>query len=488
MAIGFTPKHTEDYPLGHLTQEQFLVIAQEAVAKLAWQLAYISNAGLIAFTANSDAEIRIIADNGTASLKSTSTGNEMMDWGKNKKNIARFSATFNELKSAFTAEELAWKYEALQPHLVADEQDILKLPPATTKENISGFFSLFKPTEGYFITPILLNVNIIIFILMGISGVNILEPDSASLLKWGANFRPMTLEGQPWRLLTNCFLHIGILHLLMNMYALLFIGLLLEPYLGKLQFITAYLLTGIAASIVSLWWHDLTISAGASGAIFGMYGVFLAMLTTNLIEKRQRKTQLSSIGIFVGYNLLYGLTGNIDNAAHIGGLVSGLMIGYAFIPGLRKPDANNLKLATVGLLTILILASSAIVYKKLPNDIGRYDAQMKEIAANETLALEAFNLPKDAPKAAVLDAFKVKGIAYWNKNIALLDDLEKLNLPAEIDKRDKKLKAYCVLRLKTYELIAKSVEEDTDVYQGQIADYNRQIDAIINELSGGQNK
>jgi rhomboid protease GluP len=172
---------------------------------------------------------------------------------------------------------------------------------------------------------------------MLISGVHILLPENQDLLNWGANFRPMTLEGQWWRLFTACFLHIGILHLLLNMYALLYVGLLLEPYLGKTRFLAAYLISGIAASMTSLWWHDFTISAGASGAIFGMYGVFLALLTTNLLDKSVKKALLTSIAVFVGYNILNGLQPNsgIDNAAHIGGLISGLIIGYAFVPSLR---------------------------------------------------------------------------------------------------------------------------------------------------------
>src|SRR5690606_15299403 len=99
-------------------------------------------------------------------------------------------------------------------------------------------------------------------------------------------------------------------------------------------------------------------------AIFGMYGVFLAMLTSDLIEKTARKALLTSIAVFVGYSLLYGLKGGIDNAAHIGGLLCGLLIGYAFIPSLKKPEENKLKFGTIGLTAVLILASSFMVYKK----------------------------------------------------------------------------------------------------------------------------
>ncbi len=171
---------------------------------------------------------------------------------------------------------------------------------------------------------------------MVMSGVDIMFPDSASLIKWGANFTFLTLKGEWWRLISSCFLHIGIAHLFFNMYALMYIGLLLEPHLGKTRFITAYLITGIAASMTSLWWHDRALSAGASGAIFGMYGVFLAMLTTNIIKNSSRKALLTSIAFFVGYNLIGGMEYGIDNAAHIGGLISGIIIGYAYVTGLKN--------------------------------------------------------------------------------------------------------------------------------------------------------
>jgi rhomboid protease GluP len=321
---------------------------------------------------------------------------------------------------------------------------------------------------------------------MAMSGVNILQPTSESLLNWGANFKPMTLDGEWWRLIANCFLHIGIFHLLMNMYALLYIGVLLEPHLGRTRFIVAYLLTGITASIASLWWNDLTISAGASGAIFGMYGVFLAMLTTNLIEKTARKALMMSIAVFVGYNLVYGVKEGIDNAAHIGGLIGGLVIGYAFIPSLRKPEEEKLKFGTIGLLSIVILVFSFIVYKKLPNDIGIYDAKIKDFVSMEEMALEVFNLPSNTPNDKILYGIKDKGIHYWNENIKLLESFNDLELPVEIRTRNKLLKEYCELRIKSYELLYKAISEDTNQYHSQLENYNKLIETKVKELGAGQ--
>ncbi|MCO4293781.1 rhomboid family intramembrane serine protease [Solitalea sp. MAHUQ-68] len=486
MAIGFTPKHIDNLPFNELLPEQFLVVALDAAKQMDWQVGYISDTGFIAYTNNGafswNAEVKIKIEDGHAELQSASTGNEMIDWGKNKKNINKFIAVFEEVKSTSKNEDLQLKYEELRSSLIAPEDDILQLPPPTKAEQIKGFLSIFKPVKGFFITPIIIDLNISIFVLMVITGVSIMEPDNESLIRWGANFRPITLEGQWWRLLTNCFLHIGILHLLMNMYALLNIAVLLEPILGRTRYLAAYLLTGIVASMTSLWWHDLTVSAGASGAIFGMYGVFLAMLTTDIIEKTTRKTLLSSITVFVAFNLIYGLKGGIDNAAHIGGLISGLVVGYAFIPSLKRPAENKFKYSSIGLLSLLILVSSFAVYQKLPNDIAKYEAKMKEFAAMEEVALEVYHLPNDSPKEKFLNTISEKGIVNWKKSIKLIDDIEKLDLPDEIRKKDKDLKKYCQLRLQCYELLYKAIDEDTDQYKNQLADYNAQIEAIINEL------
>ncbi|MGE0634973.1 MAG: rhomboid family intramembrane serine protease [Bacteroidia bacterium] len=488
MAIGFTPKHIEEYPLKDISEQQFLVIGLEALKKLGWQTSYISESGFIANTNNSiftrNSEIKVKIENGIATLCSASEGNEVIDFGKNKKNIQKLISVFEEAKLSLTAEAMAEKYDKAKVDFPTPDEDILKLPPPSTGDQINDFVSIFNPIEGYFFTPILINLNILLFIIMVATGVHFLEPDSESLLQWGANFRPSTMDGEWWRLLTACFIHIGIIHLLMNMYALLYIGILLEPYLGKTRFISAYLLTGITASLASLWWHDYTVSAGASGAIFGMYGVFLAMLTTNLIEKTTRNTLLTSIAVFVGYNLLYGLKGGIDNAAHIGGLIGGIVIGYAFIPGLKRPNDIALKFGTIALMTALIIGSVFFVSKKTPNDIAIYETKMKEFVSMESMALEVYSLPKTAKNSDILYALKERGIYYWYQNLYLLEDLEKLNLPDVLHERNKKLKEYCELRIKCYELIYKAILENTDMYEANINDYNRQIEAIINDLSG----
>lgn len=482
MAIGFLPKYNEGFPLTDLTQQQFIVIAIEVAKKIYWKVSNISTDGILAYTDRAH-EIKIKIENGIATIQSTSIGNEMIDWGRNKKNVSTFINTFDELKKILTNEEIEEKYLALKDQMSVTNESILF---ESSESGISQFFSIFKPRNGYFVTPILIDFNILIFILMVISGANFLLPDNQSLLIWGANFRPITLNGEWWRLITNCFLHIGIVHLLMNMYALLYIGILLEPILGKAKFIAAYLLTGIAASITSLWWHEITISAGASGAIFGMYGVFLALLTTNLIEKTARKTLFTSIAIFVGYNLVNGFKDGIDNAAHTGGLISGIIIGYAFLLSLRKSGDERFENRMIGLVTALVLAFTIIVYQNTNNDLGIYDRKMEEFASMESKALEVYKLPTDTPDDKFLSSIKDNGIPYWEKNLQLIESFKKLKLPPQIIVQNQRLKEYCELRLKSYNLLYKAISEHTDQYNDQIENYNKEISAKIEQISGGK--
>jgi rhomboid protease GluP len=488
MALGLSPKQVREISLEDLSSEQFLVIALKTAEKLGWNIGSINKSGFAAYTkismASFSEEVNIQISNGTALLKSECTGNQLMDWGKNRENITKFIESFNLLKQSTTPEEVEQRYEELKKSFGSEEDDFINHRPISAKEKLTGIFSVFVPVRGYFITPLLIDLNIALFVMMALTGVNVLMPDAESLLKWGANFRPITLEGEWWRLLTSCFLHIGIFHLLMNMYALLYIGLLLEPYLGKAKFLTAYLLTGIAASASSLWWNDLTISAGASGAIFGMYGVFLALLTTDIIEKSARKSLLVSIGVFVLYNISNGLrSGGIDNAAHLGGLISGIIAGYAFVPGINKQDDFRLKAFTIAVLTVAVTIGAAFVYTNIRTyDLEAYDAKMQKFVAMESLALEMYALPSTASDERMLHEIKTVSLYYWNENKALLREADRLYLPEALHDKNKKIFQYCNLRIKTCNLICKSIEEKSD-QSSQIREIDQQLEALIKELS-----
>ena len=205
------------------------------------------------------------------------------------------------------------------------------------------------------ITYVLIGINLLVFALMYIFGAG--STDTATLINFGAAFKPFILEGQWFRLITSGFVHIGILHLAFNNYALYIIGPHLENYFGRLKYLVIYFGTILFSSLFSLVFLDMfTISAGASGAIFGLLGallyfgyhhrVFLGnMMNSSIIP-------LILINLFIGFSIP-----GINNAAHIGGLISGVMIAAAV--GIKYKTA---KIEQINAIIITLILSIFLVY------------------------------------------------------------------------------------------------------------------------------
>jgi rhomboid protease GluP len=204
---------------------------------------------------------------------------------------------------------------------------------------------LLIPSRRFLATPLLLDLCLLVFGLMVLSGVSASEPTAHQLVVWGSNVSGLTLHGQPWRLLTYQFVHAGLSHLLLNMFSLWLLGLLVEDRVGPLRLALVYLASGVGGGLASLWWHRAGInSVGASGAIFGLYGLLLVLLIGKrlVLDKSDRRAMLGLVLYLVLSNLISGVTGNIDNAAHLGGLFTGLLVaGPLALIGLRKHEEGS---------------------------------------------------------------------------------------------------------------------------------------------------
>ncbi|PJJ48089.1 rhomboid family intramembrane serine protease [Hymenobacter chitinivorans] len=201
--------------------------------------------------------------------------------------------------------------------------------------------SLLRPSASYYITPLLLALNFLVFALMVLADVDAFEPRAADLIRWGSNFSPLSLHQQPWRLLTSCFVHGGLAHLLLNSLALLFLGRLTESLVGPRALLLLYLASGVGGSLTSAWWHTMGVnSVGASGAIFGLYGLLLALALTGAVplSRPQRYGLLWLVMLLVPSQLQAGLEGGgpTDNAAHLGGLLTGSLLGLLYAAVARK--------------------------------------------------------------------------------------------------------------------------------------------------------
>jgi rhomboid protease GluP len=319
---------------------------------------------------------------------------------------------------------------------------------------------------------------------MALSGVHPIEPSVEALINWGGNLREISLGGQPWRVFSSIFLHGGLIHLLLNMYALLYIGGLLESKFGNKRYIISYIATGIFASIASISFNDNVVSVGASGAIFGMYGVFLSLLGLKGIDlpRESRKNLIPSILFFIGYNLFYGFTKEgIDNAAHIGGLISGILIGLAFYPSLKQPRYSRLISIGIG---CIIIVSIIIMPKIIPNKLGEFNSTMEEFVIIEEKALWMYkeDLSYIPPENIqyYYDKLRNEGIDLWKDNLELLETLS--DLPPYLEERVNLLKEYCDLRMKSCETMQYLLKHNRQSDQEKMEELNKRIELIINKL------
>ena len=336
--MALKPSYNDKLYLPGLSNTEILILALEASQKLEWNIEEVTPEGIrfeVPFSIHSHGEAITFTiekgSDGEVSVRSQSSSVQFVDYGKNRKNIQKLRETMEEIKASLTPEELAQRAKDF-------EEEFNR--PLTEEEK--AYLEEEKKRKS---------------------------PSTLSLLKWGADFGPLTLTGDWWRTVTCNFIHIGAFHLLMNMYAFMYVGLLLEELIGGRRMFVSYLLTGLCSAAFSLYMHGETISAGASGSIFGLYGIFLAFLLFHRIAKEQRKALLTSILIFVGYNLVYGMKAGIDNAAHIGGLLSGFVLGIIYVVGYKfeKPDAQR-TVSIIGELGIfcIFLFSFMILCKNVP--------------------------------------------------------------------------------------------------------------------------
>lgn len=220
---------------------------------------------------------------------------------------------------------------AYHPHPQEPLEPPIALPLVPTRLPI--------PTHEPMWTYVFLAVNILMWLAMSAAGGS---ENPLVLIRFGAKFHPLIAAGEYWRLVTANFIHIGIIHLAFNSWALYLFGLQVERRFGRTRFLVLYLLSGVGGTVLSYVGSE-SLSAGASGAIFGLMGATIVYFVTYRDAfGYQGRRQLSSLLLITGYNLVWGfMSTTIDNLGHIGGLLVGLALGWAFCPRYEVVPGGN---------------------------------------------------------------------------------------------------------------------------------------------------
>lgn len=212
----------------------------------------------------------------------------------------------------------------------------------------------------------LIAVNVIVYGIEVASGADPMSPTGAQLVDLGANFTPLTLHGEPWRMVTAMFLHFGALHVGMNMLCL-WQGRIVEQLFGPGRFAAIYVASGLVGAAATLLRTAPAVSAGASGAVFGVYGAFAAFLWLRRahipVDVWQKTAR--SMATFLGLNLVIGLSvPGIDMRAHVGGLLAGFGCGAALIVGERARQQATVRAIALVAAAIAICAAALLLVPK----------------------------------------------------------------------------------------------------------------------------
>jgi rhomboid protease GluP len=353
--------YEQDVDMPGIPAETTMALAQNAAISLGWMPVFANEHTLLVHTPYRDGvyeEVLCELLYDTLRISSRSGGEEREGVPINQANVIALAGQIETYKKAYGF------VPAVAPVPLPEEPDVFATEVSPLKDK--GVVGLFVPRRGYAATPIIVLLNILVYLLMVASGADFLDPDAKTLFSWGGNLGYRTANGEWWRLLTAVFLHGGLMHMLMNMYALVFVGVILEPALGTLRFATTYLVTGVVASLVSILAHAGTVSIGASGAIFGMYGVYIALLTTSMVARKQHWAALLSAALYVIYSLANGVKEQgVDNAAHIGGLLGGLAAGYALYYTLKHNHSKTTTYIVLKLMVLVVFLLSVAVFSRV---------------------------------------------------------------------------------------------------------------------------
>jgi rhomboid protease GluP len=320
-------------------------------------------------------------------------------------------------------------------------------------------------------------------------GVDPMQPSIESLIQWGANYGPRTTQGEWWRMFTCMFVHIGVLHLLFNMIALWNVGGFMERVLGPTGFLVLYLLAGLLGSMASVAWNPFAVSAGASGAIFGLYGGLLAFLVRH--RDRQQYAFLAALRTntlaFLGYNVVFGfIIPGIDMAAHLGGLAGGFVCGFVLMPSFTFAShfrlwRRSVLVGIAGLAVIIGLSDFLPRAEDVETRLQQFDSLHTTVLTTFNGAITQLQQGK-ITEAEIARILEQEVLPSWRTQREALQQLLTLSrLPARQKQRLTRLVEYMSARQEGWELLREWLRQHDPHTLKRANEKQRQADQILSQ-------
>ncbi|MDE1190623.1 MAG: rhomboid family intramembrane serine protease [Arachidicoccus sp.] len=235
---------------------------------------------------------------------------------------------------------LAVAFVSFKENITENNPESDYLPYPERKNYVARFFEFIYIKENYVATPWILYLNSFMFVAVLFSFTGFFSFPVYILYNYGGNLGFVTINGhQYWRLFTYGFIHQGLFHFVSNMFFLVIIGKSLEAMIGKTKMILLYGAALIFSGMVSAYHNWNSVAVGASGAIMGLFSAFYVLVLTKSTQQKISALFIWALGIYIIINFSLGFTvKGIDNAAHIGGLIAGIIIGTIYLPFVRKKN------------------------------------------------------------------------------------------------------------------------------------------------------
>ena len=338
----------------------------------------------------------------------------------------------------------------------------------------------------------ILAVNVGVYVAMAATGVHWAEPKSEDLFTWGANFGPLTLGGEWWRLLSSAFVHAGLLHIALNMFSLWAVGRVVVRLYGNAAFVSLYLASALGGSLVSIVWNPWSLSVGASGALFGVFGALAgyALRMRRQVPEVFLKGVTRDVAFVLIVNLVYTFTAKgIDVGAHLGGLVVGFLAAlWLSMP--PEPAARRQRgLRAIGVLVLAAVGTAAAVMV-MPSSARSTLSTLEAVDKEEARALEAYNgavrkvQGGTLTETAFADVIDKDVIPGWRAMRERLRGIADKELPERLLVRTAALRRYVAMREEAWVALATALRKEDPEGARQAMQKSRDAEALMREAAG----
>ncbi len=339
------------------------------------------------------------------------------------------------------------------------------------------------------VTASLIAVCVVVYLVKAFQDKSLLGGTTESYVAWGANYGPRTLGGQWWRLVTHLFLHGGPFHILMNMWVLWDVGRLMERLVGPAAMALIYFFAGIAGGLASVAFHPNGVSVGASGAIFGVIGALFGLLlhARDAVPPARLQQLRSGIIAMVIFCAFFGLSvQGIDNAAHVGGAIAGLLAGLIVVPA--KSPGYWLR---IGLLTVVGTGAVLLAVRLLPPPPRDFMTVLKQSPEKERQIIEKYNDLRrklsqgNLSELEFADQLETNVVNAWRELAKERSEAMKGRIDAT---KEGKREQYMRLRQESFDDLLAAFREDDSTRLAQFKEKGEAAEKIVKELNEEEKK